>query len=283
METGRELIARIADLLVAKDVADYEARVIAEEVTGDTYSDLIVNKYELTERQRDAATRIIDERNTGKPLAYVLRSTTFRDLDLYVDERVLIPRSETETVVQYAIDLLNSTPGEKSVVDMCTGSGAIALSIAHEVVDAHVYASDISSDAIDVARLNGVAVGSPARRVNYFCGDLFAPLPDSMKENIELIISNPPYIGEIEKSDLDASVLDHEPHLALFAGEFGTDVYKRIIEQSQEWLRENGVLVLEISQSTKDFVRQCAQDCGFTNIEFFNDLTGRDRVAVLSL
>ncbi len=282
METGRELIARISGSLCFTDVADYEARVIAEHITGDSYSDLLVGKYELNERQNDSLSDIIKQRNIGKPLAYIIHSATFRDLDLYVDERVLIPRSETEVVVQHAIDIVNSEPGEKTVIDMCTGSGAIALSIAHEVVNAHVYAVDISSDALDVARLNGSATGSAARRVDYFCGNLFEPLPQSMKGKVDLIISNPPYVSEEEMNGLDSSVLDYEPHLALFGGHDGTQFYAKIIHHAREWLRPRGHVVLEISPLVAEAVSTCASINDYNSVEIFQDFLGRDRVAILS-
>lgn len=280
MESGRDLIERISGHLHTSGVDKYEARVIAEYVTGDSFSDLQMNAYDLSTRQNDQLDDLIAKRNSGIPLPYVLKSAPFRHLDLYVDERVLIPRSETEIVVEHAIELLKDR-GEQVVVDMCTGSGAIALSIAQEVIDSHVYASDISSDALDVARLNSVATGSPARRVQYFCGDLFDALPESIKGTVNVIVSNPPYIGEEEKADVESTVVNHEPHVALFAGAQGTDIYERLIDQARDWVAHDGYVVLEISPSTAEFVQECARTNGYGDVEVFPDMTGRKRVAVL--
>ncbi len=268
------------------DARTFEARIIAENVTGDSYSELMVSSYELTARQISDIDAIITQRNTGKPLAYILRSVTFRELDLYVDERVLIPRSETEIVVEHALDILSRHPEpakDLNVVDVGTGSGAIALSIAYEEMRAQIYATDISADALDVARLNGVATGSAAVRVKFYCGDLFSALPEELRGNVDVIVSNPPYIGIDEKEELDSTVLEYEPHLALFAGEEGSDIYGRIIDQARDWLKDDGRLVLEIAPRHVEFIKQSAIDNGYINAEVFSDLTGRERIAVLTL
>ena len=165
---------------------------------------------------------------------------------------------------------------------MGTGSGAIAYSIANEVPNAKVYAADVSPEAVEVARLNGSAVGSAAARVEIVLSDLFAELPFSLKGNIDLIISNPPYIGLDEKEELDVSVLGFEPHLALFSGENGADHYERIISESIEWLKSGSKLVLEISPRHVSFIEAFSKSSGFSNCEIRNDLSGRERVAVLT-
>ncbi|HMS25606.1 MAG TPA: peptide chain release factor N(5)-glutamine methyltransferase [Acidimicrobiia bacterium] len=276
------------------DARTFEARIIAEHVTGDSYSELMVSSYELTQRQAEDVDRIIAQRNGGKPLAYILHSVTFRELDLYVDERVLIPRSETEIVVQYALDILSRHPEpvasrhpepakDLNVIDIGTGSGAIALSIAYEEMRAQVYATDISTDALDVARLNGVATGSAAVRVKFYCGDLFSALPVELRGTVDVIVSNPPYIGNDEKEEIDSAVLEHEPHIALFSGEEGSDIYDRIIDRGREWLKSDGHVVLEIAPRHVEFIKQSAIDSGYTKTEIFSDLTGRERIAVLAL
>lgn len=281
MSSGRELIDQIVESFSRSEIPRYEARLIAEHVTGAPYAELLTGHFDLTQRQSDRLDSILDQRNAGTPLAYILRSGHFRGLDLYVDERVLIPRSETEVVVQHAIDYLSLLGDDLTVVDMCTGSGAIAFAIAHECAHATVYASDISSDALDVARLNAAAVGSTARRVHFVQGDLYGALPGDLRHHVHLIISNPPYIGEDESGDLDESVIDHEPHGALFGGVQGQDFYPRILSGAREWLCEGGRIVCEISPRHRQYVIDLARDFGFT-CEVYEDLTGRDRVAVFA-
>lgn len=288
MESGRDVMSRIASQIDPKlvddndAVRDYEARIIAEEVTGDSYSELLVSSYSLTDRQESQIASIVTERNTGMPLAYVVNSMTFRDLDLFVDERVLIPRQETELVVEYALTFLKDA-SSSTVVDVGTGSGAIALSIAHENKGAQIYATDISSEALEVAKLNGAAVGSPASRVQFLQGDLFKPLPTELQGKVDLIISNPPYVGEDERPGLSPSVLDYEPASALFADDDGFAIYQRLIEQAPKWLTKMGVMILEIAPRHVNKTRTCAIKNGFERIEIHADFTGRERIAVLRL
>lgn len=282
MKSGSELIDQISNQLnVDKSVSNYEARVILESVTGDKFSEIVLNGYDLNQRQQQSIAEIVQQRNSGKPLAYVLKSAPFRNLDLFVDERVLIPRSETELVVQYAIDCLKAISGESKVLDLCTGSGAIALSIASEVKESNLIATDISEDALAVARLNAIGIGTASRRVSFLQGDLFDALDQSDENSFDLIITNPPYIGLDEKDSLENSVLMYEPELALFAGEQGDSIYRQILDGFQEWLKPNGRLILEIAprhvEWLKEFVKLNEMD-----LEIKCDFNQRERIAIVT-
>ena len=290
METGLALIERVANEIKPElfdgnlSPRKFEARLIVENITGDNYSEIVSGNYELNIRQIHKLEEILNKRNLGTPLAYVLNSISFREIDLYVDERVLIPRPETEFVVQCALErLLEVNSEEITVIDIGTGSGAIALSIAQENKKTRVLAVDISLDAIEVAKLNGIAIGSPASRVQFFCSDLLAELPKFLKGKVDLIISNPPYIGLDEIDTLDNSVLENEPHLALFSGEKGDEHYKLIIEQSKQWLSPRSSLVLEIAPRHVDVIQKLAVENDFSSVEIIDDLTMRSRVAVLTV
>jgi len=279
-----KLVQHIVNLLPEKlyddeGVKQYEARLIAEEVSGLNYTELFTYECNLNEKQQALLQRIIDERSTSKPLAYVLKSVTFRELDLYVDERVLIPRPETELLVEEVLDHVKDIE-EPYLLDIGTGSGAIALSIAQEHSSANVVGVDISQDAIDVANLNLAAVGSAASRVSFlkvrpsFWGKLDTAFFD-------IIVSNPPYIGEDEKDLLPSQVLDFEPHIALFADDEGFAIYEQIIVEARNHLKGNGVLILEIAPRHVEKIKLCATEYGYSKVEIINDFAGRERVAKL--
>jgi release factor glutamine methyltransferase len=284
-ETGSQLINRIASQLNqdlfegGSSVRNFEARLIAEHVTGLTYTDLLTGTCELADRQEQQLKSIISDRNTHKPLAYVLHSVAFCDLDLFVDERVLIPRSETEVIVERVCHELNRLNSHSPVVvDLCTGSGAIALAVAHRNKEATLYATDISADAIEVARLNLVATGSTGNRVHFYQGSLFEPLPEQLCGAVDVIVANPPYISRDE--NLPRSVIEFEPHVALFADDDGLALYEEIFSQSSLWLTNGGVTVCEIGETQAGRIKEIARRCAMT-CEIMPDLTGRDRIAVV--
>ena len=222
---------------------------------------------------------LIARRSRGTPVAYLLGEKPFWSLDLKVDPRVLIPRPDTETLVQAALKSLPDGP--RRVIDIGTGSGAIALAIAAERPDAHLAATDISADALAVARENA-ALNDLEDRVTFLEGDLFAPfaIPEvgDLWIPADMIVSNPPYIGESEKPSLDRSVLDFEPHGALFAGPDGLDVLRRLVLAAHEHLRPGGALLVEIGFTQGAAVADLFADAGFAGVAIEKDLAGQDRV-----
>lgn len=287
MESGRALMARIRSQLSSGEIRldnqalSFESRLIAQEITGDSYTKLALNDYELNHQQKLTLERIISERNTSKPLAYVLNCVTFRGLDLYVDERVLIPRPETELVVQHAIDTLKANDlVQKIVFDIGTGSGAISLSVATEIPNAVVYASDISFEALEVAKFNSRSLDLSTSRISFLKSDVFDEFPIELRGDVDVIISNPPYIGLDETDSIEKSVLYFEPHQALFSGEVGTDHYLQLISKSKDWLKRDGHLIVEISPRHVEFMVKAKAEFGFSSLEIFKDLAGRDRVAI---
>ncbi|MBV8160194.1 MAG: peptide chain release factor N(5)-glutamine methyltransferase [Acidimicrobiia bacterium] len=223
---------------------------------------------------------MIERRAAGEPLQYVLRRWGFRTLDLLVDQRVLIPRPETEVVVEVAIRELRRIDSRRPLVaDLGTGSGAIALSIAAEVSGARVWATDASQDALAVARANLAGIGSPAAvRVRVAQGRWFAALPAALRGQFDLVVSNPPYIAEHEL--LPAEVADWEPRRALIAGPRGTEAIAEIVVGAASWLSRDGAAVVEIAPSQADEARTLADAAGFGVVEVRPDLNGRARVLV---
>ena len=217
-----------------------------------------------------------------------MKSWAFRHLDVLVDNRVLIPRPETEIVVQVAIDLANEmlrkSKPKLRVADLGTGSGVIGLSLASELPrgSTEVWLTDLSADALEVARANLAGSGLINSDVRIVQGSWFAALPSELKNRFDLIVSNPPYIGVYDPS-IEASVRNYEPHLALFAGSDGLDAYREIISQAADWLVTDGWLVLEIGHQQGDSVRDLLAQNNFKQIEIRQDLAGRDRIAIAKI
>lgn len=255
-----------------------DARRIVEEVAGSRGAQWLIGC--SASAPADARARVDEmtrRRMAGEPLQYVLGSWEFRRLTLHVDRRVLIPRPETEQLVDVAVSLLQ--PFETPLVaDLGTGSGAIALSLALEVGGAVVHATDKSSDALEVALANRDRLPSEvAGRISFSEGSWFDALDVGLKGRFDMIISNPPYIGVDEREEIDEVVKDWEPNGALFAGPDGLDDLRAILEGVGGWLHDSGVLIVEIGASQADKVRQMALDQGFSYVDVGMDLAGRDR------
>jgi release factor glutamine methyltransferase len=219
---------------------------------------------------------MVDRRDAGEPLQYVLGQWGFRTLDLFVDQRVLIPRPETELVAGFAIDAV--PPGGR-VVDLGTGSGAIALSIAAERwPDVEVWATDASADALAVARANLAALGRRAGVVRLAEGDWFAALPDELRGTFDVVVANPPYVPD--GALVARQVRDWEPALALFGGGDGLDHARRIVAEAPAWLRPGGTLVVEIGDDQGPAIAEAARAAGYDDVEVRADLTERDRALV---
>ncbi len=206
-------------------------------------------------------------------MQYVLGTAAFRRLQLRVGPGVFIPRPETELVAERAMALL---PRGGVLVDLCTGSGAVALSVADERPDARVLATELSPAAAQWARSNRDALGS---RVELLQGDLFEPLPADLGGRVDVMVSNPPYVDPGERSVLPRDVVDHEPPEALFAPGAGTSVIERIASQAPDWLRANGWLVLEIGETQGARVRDLLSTWDYRDVSIERDLAGKERIA----
>jgi release factor glutamine methyltransferase len=217
------------------------------------------------------------------PLQYVMKRWAFRHLDVMVDERVLIPRPETEQVVQIALDLARKieSNGALRVVDLGTGSGVIGLSMAFELgADAaHVWLTDASVDALDVARANMVGIGRAAANVRVAHGSWWNALPQDLAGRIDIAICNPPYIAQ-DSSEVAPDVHMYEPHSALYAHDNGLADLRTVIEGASTWLKNSGWLVLEIGYQQGADVLAMMTASGLVGAEIKQDLSGRDRIAV---
>lgn len=235
----------------------------------------------LTVEERTSLREAVKRRAEGQPLQYVTGEMAFRHLVVRVVPGVFIPRPETETLAEEGLAFIRDIESPL-VIDLCTGSGAVACSIAQEHPGARVWATDLSALAVETARCNAERLGL-FDRVNVFEGDLFAPLEagESRQEllgKVDLVISNPPYIPSGDLPDLPPEVLGFEPHLALDGGPDGLDVARRIMEDARAWLRPGGLLAMELDEGC---VETAVKECGkwYEGTRTVRDLAGRDRVA----
>ena len=221
-----------------------------------------------------AVIRAAMKRASGAPLAYAVGRASFRHLTLQVDERVLIPRVETELLVERVLERV--TPTTRAIADIGTGSGAVALSLAFEGEFARVFATDISLDAIDVAAANAQSLAKSLKSpVHFRHGSLLAPLAG---EKLEAIVCNPPYVSFAEIGDLPADVRDWEPALALLCQQDGLSVTRSLVGQVPRVLASGGFLALEVDTRRAGTVAEMvAVDGRYVEIEVLLDLTGRER------
>jgi len=233
--------------------------------------------HELSPAEVQAIQEAAERLRRGMPLQYAVGKAPFRHLTLRVTPDTLIPRPETELLVELVIAAQRG--GKGTVVDVGTGSGAIALALAAESAFEHVIATDISEKALAVARDNVKAIPDDRRaRLDFRHGDLLAPLKGQI---VEAIVSNPPYISPVELPELPPNVRDWEPHSALFADNNGMAVIERLIGQAGDILQPGGLLAMEVDSRRCDLAVQAVQaDARFTDVEPRLDLTGRPRFVV---
>jgi release factor glutamine methyltransferase len=279
--TWRELLGPDADALRAGGVesADLEARWIVEEAAGHDGAAMVAHlDDEVTERAIAYHDAMLARRVAGEPIQYVLGRWAFRSLDLAVDRRALIPRPETEQVVEVALAELDRVGGRDRhtrVVDLGTGTGAIALSITAERVRTEVWATDASPDALALARANLAGIGRAGARVRLLEGSWFEPLPADLRGRVDLVVSNPPYVPD--DATLDESVERWEPALALRGGTDGLDHVRHILATAPTWLAPGAAVVAEIDPSQAEAAIRAAVDEGYVDVEVFDDLSGRSR------
>ncbi|TLM80294.1 MAG: peptide chain release factor N(5)-glutamine methyltransferase [Actinobacteria bacterium] len=202
----------------------------------------------LTPEERATFRDSIERRVAGEPLQHITGEVGFRHLVLRVGPGVFIPRPETEVLVDVVLRHLGVHGGEALVADLCAGSGAVALSIAHECEGARVWAVEADPAAAALAAENADRLGL-ADAVTVLTGDLFAPLPADLRGRLDAVVANPPYIPTADLADLPAEVRDREPRAALDGGADGLDTARRIMDGAREWLTPGGVLAMELDES----------------------------------
>jgi len=236
---------------------------------------------QVPQQQLDMLHGLVKRAGLHEPVAYLIGKTEFYSLELDITADCLIPRPETELLVQRAIEFLRSRSGVQYVCDLCTGSGCIAVAIAKNCPEANVTATDISSAALKVAARN-VEKHRLTEHVRLLCGDLFEPIIKQLDVNqFDLIVCNPPYVSTAEYEKLDKNVKDYEPVSALLAGADGMDVYRRIIKKVDEFLKPGAALMLEIGYAQGPAVKELfEQTDAFVEIKLEKDFQNNDRIVI---
>ncbi len=235
----------------------------------------------VTKKQLDKLHNLVERAGQDEPVAYLVGKTEFYSLELDITPDCMIPRPETELLVERAIEFLRTRDGGQFVCDLCTGNGCIAAAIACNFPNCKIIATDISDSALTVTARN-IEKHQLKNRVKLLCGDLFGPIvPYLDTGKFDLIVCNPPYVSAPEFDKLSRNVKDYEPRIALFAGDDGLDVYRRIIEEADPFLKTNGALMLEVGYNQGQSVRELLEKAScFADIAVEKDYQTNDRIVI---
>ena len=231
---------------------------------------------DLSEDEEKTFNKFIEERLNNRPIAYIVGNREFMGLDFYVQAGVLIPRPDTEVLVEEVIELAKDK-GQIEILDIGTGSGAITVSLAKYLENAKLTSVDISEIALEIGKKNAIS-NNVEDRINFVKSDLFSSLNKNQK--FDIIVSNPPYIKREVIDTLDKQVKDFEPYNALEGGIDGLDFYRAITTQAKDYLKEGGVLAYEVGHDQSEDVSKLMEMDGYTNIYTRKDLQQIDRVVI---
>ena len=258
-----------------------KSKRLLEYVLNQKDSQLIINSLkEVSQNKKTEYEAKIQEIINGRPLQYITNSQEFMGLNFFVDENVLIPQPDTETLVETAIKKMKSDNNNKNkpiqILDLCTGSGCIAISIAKFIKNSKIVATDISEKALQVAKKNAV-LNNVESKIEFICSNLFENIE---KQQFDYILSNPPYIETSDINNLSEDV-KKEPYIALNGGEDGLKFYKEILQNAYKYLLTNGYLIIEIGYSQAEkTINICAQNLNLETKTPIKDLAGNDRVLI---
>jgi len=251
-------------------LATAESETLMQRVLGIDRSTLFTRDEGLTTAEAKAYGRALCRRCTGSPLQHLTGDQGFRRLVLEVRPGVFVPRPETEVLVDVVLRSIASVDAPV-VVDLCTGSGTVALAVADEHPGATVFATDVSEEAVALARVNAERLGLP---ITVERGDLFEPLPVELQGTVDVVCANPPYVSRARRDELPPDVLA-DPDIAVF-GE--PELYERIFAGAYAWVRAGGSVAVEIEDDAASWVVAAASVAGFEDVVVQRDLAGRDRV-----
>lgn len=287
------------NILINSNVSEAKigAKLLLENVLNVKHAKLIcMYKDEIDRKVYKKFLKCIKMRSKHMPIDYIIGIKEFMGLTFKVNKNVLVPREDTEVLVSESINALknlnNDTNNNKenknndeiyNVIDMCTGSGCIALTVATKLKKTKVYSVDLSKKALKVARYNSKL--NNVSNVTFVHSDLFnkffkGNLKKKLENNVDLIISNPPYIKSDIVKELEREVRDYEPTMALDGGEDGLIFYKRIINDAKTFLKDNGILAFEIDYTYYEIIKKLFEDAGYKDIGLFKDFNGLDRVMI---
>lgn len=269
-----EIINWATDLLTSKDIENpkLDSEYIIAHVLGMSRLELNLHQDDdITEDDLVLIQNMISRRQKNEPLQYILGETDFYGLTFKVNEHVLIPRPETELLVE---KIIKENPAVEEILEIGTGSGAIAIALAANIKNVKIIAVDISNEALQVAHENAV---KNKVNINFCFSDVF----ENVIGKYDLIISNPPYISNKEYQYLSSEIREYEPLIALLADDNSLAFYKKILCSAKDYLTENGKIYFEIGYSLSESIKKVAEENGFRNIEIVKDLNDFDRMMVI--
>ena len=273
----KQVVDSAYELFVANDVPSprLNAELLLMFVLGQERAYLYAHpERELTAEEQDRYDEVIRERARGCPTQYITGHQEFWGLDLLVSPAVLIPRPETEHLVETVLELVKQREPEEKLrlIDVGTGSGCIALALASELTQAEIHACDLSDEALEMARANAARLGLE-NRIAFRKSDLLSAYAG---ETFDFVVSNPPYVGESEADKVQRQVREFEPKVAVFSGQEGMDIYRRLIPQAKVALKPGGWFAAEIGFSAESKVRELM--AGWDEVQVTPDLQGIPRV-----
>ncbi len=265
----RETINKLSKIMSQQE-ATSELDFLLREEFGINKKDELLNPNIILAYKNDIENIVNIRIKTRKPLQYIINKATFLSDIYYVDENVLIPRPETELLVN---EILKQANNKSKILDIGTGSGCIAISLAKLLKNDNITTCDISENALSVAEKNHKII-CPERKIHFVYSDLFK----NIKEKYDIIVSNPPYIDPVLKQAMQPEVLEYEPHGALFAEEEGMLIYRKIIEQAKSYLNSNGLLAFEIGINQAEKVKMLLEKNHFEKVTIISDFIPIDRI-----
>ncbi|MCR1850819.1 peptide chain release factor N(5)-glutamine methyltransferase [Paraclostridium sordellii] len=278
--TIREILIKYMEKLSSiSDTPKLDTEILLQKALGDVdrlYIQLNLDK-KLSDEELKCFNEMINDRLNGRPIAYIVKNREFMALDFYVEEGVLIPRPDTEPLVEEVIELSKGMK-DVTIVDIGTGSGAISVSLAKYIKNSYVYSLDISDKALSIGKKNAVN-NEVDDKIEFIKSDVFTGIKDRNLK-LDIIVSNPPYIKKEDIKTLHTQVKDYEPYIALEGGEDGLDFYRIITEKSLKYLKSNGILAFEVGHDQADDVCTIMENHGYKKIYTKKDLQGIDRVVI---
>lgn len=278
--TIREILIKYMEKLSSiSDTPKLDTEILLQKALGDVdrlYIQLNLDK-KLSDEELKFFNEMINDRLNGRPIAYIVKNREFMALDFYVEEGVLIPRPDTEPLVEEVIELSKGMK-DVTIVDIGTGSGAISVSLAKYIKNSYVYSLDISDKALSIGEKNAVN-NEVDDKIEFIKSDVFTGIKDRNLK-LDIIVSNPPYIKKEDIKTLHTQVKDYEPYIALEGGEDGLDFYRTITEESLKYLKSNGILAFEVGHDQANDVCTIMKNHGYKKIYTKKDLQGIDRVVI---
>lgn len=278
----KELIIYGKNLLEKNNIEDSSivSKMLAEFILGMDKTALIVNsEKEITEDEKIRYYLALIEIIQGMPVQYITNKQEFMKLDFYVDENVLIPQPDTENLVEEVLEISKNLEEKINVLDMCTGSGCIGVSIAKNIENVNVVMADISSKALEIAKKNYEKNIDNGKVAKFIETNMF----EKIEEKFDIIVSNPPYIETNVIEELSEEV-KREPHIALDGGKDGLDFYRILVSEGYKYLNENGYLCMEIGYDQKDSViKLLEENRNYKEIYSKKDLAGNDRIIIAKI